>query len=991
MKYRVICRDRVVGPLATLLFLAAAAPVGQVRAEGAGAAGDALLSVSVDVPGLFQEIEKRSPKARQDPKFIGIKANVERLKISKLDLFLLVGEAKPVQPVLIAQDAEGLLFKELTENPLLALYFERLSDTTLKPKWDSIPKSGDLPEAQRDVVIKSMGGRLLVSSPDVLKQLEEQQWNPADAAVSKLAGKVVAPKSLVTVSVAVPEQFGLDWLKKLKENEAVKKGGMGPQFIVGIAEKLLDEVQDTLSTTRGIAVSFALEGENGRTLSYAQRFATPDSAAKVLGVLSQPEAKGKDVEGMLAGVLEVLHAEQLERQATRQEDVVKLDLKWQAEADQVVGKLLGKATVGYIFQQSMASSMKPSEGPIETQYTTKPDLQKEVDADALKAGLEAQLPKLLFPGRYSASGDEPWILIEFDPIKIPNAALSNAHYEILSVTTKDGKEVLRPVDKKKQVNLIPLESQHSSHIRVPIVKGTEGKDLGTVKIQFKVTVPTSLAIFRFKSGEEKGTKRQEGEYSATLGILEKDAAGVSVKGPKDAQIRLYATDETGQALQRNQGMSSGGSASAKFRGIIHELSAVVPLKTEEVLSAAEVDLNEGKGLSLPNEPSADVAVRYLYQEPPIYRSIAAEEIADSKVEWKREEKRKWDNGLSMPLPVGAGHHLRSEWEVHWFGKDKPLLLNGNGGAWQGKASWRANEGLDQAGAVFGKLKVTIPTAIRTLVFAKQKDEEWLKQAQDKGGEIELRFNLNLVEYVAGPHQVLDFRLYDKDGRELKANSGPSSKPGGQARLCWGQPTRARIVISQEAIAKVFSFEQALPTADAGAFAKYKQQIADQKKVFDALKQISNSSRQVNGYGDDLAGLYYLYSLRGREEDRKPLKLILIEVAHACPEGAERFGYEAKPYAGYLFSVVQHKIQQGEKKPYRRAPKEVEFQWENGKFKALPFWEPVGIVAYPQDPSSPTFILSWGIVYMKEIGGKKPEAFPENVWKEKWAQVNFLKE
>jgi len=297
--------------------------------------------------------------------------------------------------------------------------------------------------------------------------------------------------------------------------------------------------------------------------------------------------------------------------------------------------------------------------------------------------------------------------------------------------------------------------------------------------------------------------------------------------------------------------------------------------------------------------------------------------------------------------------------------------------------------MEEATGAFGKLRVKIPSGIQTLGFTKQKDEEWLTRSLDQGGEAKLRFDRNLIQWKAGQHPLMNFTAFDAEGRQLKYRHGPPPRDGGQGRLCWGQPAKAQLVISQESLERTFPFEMLLPEADREAFAKYKQQIANRKKVYDALKKISSVSRRASG--EALAGLYYLHDLRGREEDRKPLKLIPIEVAHACPEGAERFGYEVKPYAGYFFSVLGYKMQQGKKTPYQRPATEAEYQWEKGKFKALPFWEPPGIVAYPQDPSSPTFIVSWSSVYMKELGGKRPEAFPESPHKEKWAQVRFLKD
>jgi len=113
----------------------------------------------------------------------------------------------------------------------------------------------------------------------------------------------------------------------------------------------------------------------------------------------------------------------------------------------------------------------------------------------------------------------------------------------------------------------------------------------------------------------------------------------------------------------------------------------------------------------------------------------------------------------------------------------------------------------------------------------------------------------------------------------------------------------------------------------------------EQKVREMLKRVREAS-QVPGmpdgfelpgfYGDDIAGLYYLYDYKFPDKDAKgpARKKIPIEAAHSDPDGAERFGYTAKPFNGYHFRFVPNFKQEGkvEENPPRT---DQSFFWEKG--------------------------------------------------------------
>lgn len=945
---------------------------------------DVVLSVTLNVARLVKEIEKRAPESqKKEPRAAEVLAWVKQMEIGTARVLLLRDEKTTVAPVLIVEDPGQRIWRELSSTPRFEEYLGKGPDGALEPKWESIPDSESIPEAQRQLLIRSIGDSLVAASPEVLKRLESGEWQPGQALVSKLSSQVEAPDSLVTFGVLVPEEIKTDWQKKLSEHEKIK-ANMLAKIVVGVAGELLNELSDLLKTTQAIAVSFGFAGEERRGLSYAHLFDSPVAAGKAQEALAETANAEDEIDECLVGVMELLAHEGLQKEIRRSGNLLRLKLDWAEASDKEVKQLLAEATIGYVFSKSMGGSMKPSEEPIEPAYTEKPVLQKTVDIKTLKTSLTAQLQQRVFPGWFFSGGDQPHMVLEMDPLDVPNAAMAEAEYEIKAAKTTDMRDVLRE-EEKKHVPRLSLAAKHPTHIRVPILKGTEGKSLGTATIEVKVTLPTALEILVFKAGDEKGTEKKQNGIAVKLTTLEKDVAGVSFRGAKGLRVVLYAFDAQGRALQRKEGMRSDRSASQKFRGLIHELWVAVPRKVQVLTPTIDVDLHGGKRLEIPNKPSAEVRTRFDPSPRKSYTSIDEGQLDGLAVQWCEEAGKQWENGLFFRLPPGVSQ-ARTQWEVRWFAHDKPLLLKGSSSRSGSRCTWRPQEGLEKASAVVGAVQLTVPTGIQSLAFTKGKDETWLSQPMDSGEHAKARFSRNEVTWVAGKAKVLEVAAYDGAGRRLKEGRRGSGKEG-ERRYYWGQPARLELVVSHETIRKRLPIEIVKRETDAERFAKYKAQLGAQRAVSIALQQIQKAAQRRWGRCDDIAGFHYFHDRKG-----KPLGLIPQEYAHACADGAQRFGYAVVPYSGYYFSFVRAKMKGGKTVPLRRQDAKKELSWDKGKIQIEPYAEQAAITAWPKDPSQPTFIRkAWGDPLLKYVEGKRVEVMPENAQKEGWVEASFLAE
>ncbi len=202
---------------------------------------------------------------------------------------------------------------------------------------------------------------------------------------------------------------------------------------------------------------------------------------------------------------------------------------------------------------------------------------------------------------------------------------------------------------------------------------------------------------------------------------------------------------------------------------------------------------------------------------------------------------------------------------------------------------------------------------------------------------------------------------------------------------WGQPVTFVVDVATKSIEKLIPFEIKQRQVDEAAYGAFKKDIKIHREVVKILKEIGQArNRDHSSYGDDLAGLYYLYNNK-----KNPMRLINKLVAHSDPAGQARFGYKLKPYKGYYFTVLSGIEANGAKTSYKRRSKEKTFTWEKGSFTALPFTQLPDLVAIPKDKTQPTFFLQWNQVYMKQLNGSKLKYLPQNHYNTGWVEAKYI--
>ncbi len=200
------------------------------------------------------------------------------------------------------------------------------------------------------------------------------------------------------------------------------------------------------------------------------------------------------------------------------------------------------------------------------------------------------------------------------------------------------------------------------------------------------------------------------------------------------------------------------------------------------------------------------------------------------------------------------------------------------------------------------------------------------------------------------------------------------------------PTRFVIDVATAKIHKTIDFEVRQRTVDETRYSKFKQDIANHRDIVRTLKQIASARRKDRTkYGDDIAGLFYLY---GRKQ-KKPMALIDKKVADSDPAGQKRFGYTLKPYKGYYFTVLSGVESGGTQNAYVRLPKQRSYRWKKGSFKTAPFLQPPDLAAIPKDGTQPTFFMQFDQVFMKQLNGDTLTYLPEDYYSTGWVEAKFV--
>ena len=563
-----------------------------------------------------------------------------------------------------------------------------------------------------------------------------------------------------------------------------------------------------------------------------------------------------------------------------------------------------------------------------------------------------------------------------------NTTLLRTKLFVTSVAAKDGSNILlQEIDRPVEVP-VHTSGRYFGDIRIPLRADGDFKNPRVVKGEFVMVLPTSISVARFNAGDPPGTKRPLGKGTITLRRLANDVMEYTTENvSKNSIEEVY--DKTGHLIAARARRTTGRSI-GRWQGKIAYAKIFAIADTREIRIPLEVDISKvtqwgGKPRLLKLEQNSQPLVRYDRTPHVINPTLHPSKIGELRVERWRE------NAIAINLPTAA---KRVEWEAHAFGENASVVDYDNnpthkkGGEFSSSRINVIVNGVPDLRRIFGAVQCELPVGGGFFKVEKPQEGDTSVITLTDGRQIEVTFRDNLVNIEnLRDVEARSCAAYDAEGRRLLSRHG--SKHGGEF---YGIPHRVDIELYTNIVIKTTRFDITIGEHDAAAFKNYQKTIARHKRVVAALKQIQKAWNQGgDGFGENIAGLRYLYPLRG---DASAKQLIPAELAAADPIAAKVFDYGHMPYLGYRFVLLVGKF------PNINAQKVTTFNSEKGEFTLLPIdSHNAYFLAVPAQANEPTFGVSggynsnWHGVYSKVIGNKIPSKPPSDM--RRWKQFKSL--
>ena len=559
-----------------------------------------------------------------------------------------------------------------------------------------------------------------------------------------------------------------------------------------------------------------------------------------------------------------------------------------------------------------------------------------------------------------------------------NTTLLRTKLFVTSVTSKDGSDILlqengRPVEAR-----VVTSGKYFADIRIPLRADGDFKNPRVVKGEFVMEIPNSISVARFNAGDPAGTKKPLGKGTITLRRIANDVMEYTTDNVSKYIIEeVY--DKTGHLIAPRATLNTGRSI-GRWQGTIAYSKVFAIADTREIRIPLEVDISKvtnfgGKPRLVEPKQSSQPLVRYDRTPHIINPTLQPSEIGELRVERWRE------NAIAINLPTAPKQVV---WEAHAFGEKAAVVDYDNnpthkkGGSFSSSRINVIVNGVPDLRRIFGSVRCDLPVGGGLFKVEKPKEGDTAAITLKDGRQIEVTFRDNLVN-IGIPRDIepRSCAAYDAAGRRLLSRHG--SNLGGEFH---GIPQRVDIELYTNIVRKTTRFDITIGEHDAAAFKDYQRTIARHKRVVAALRKIQKAWNEGgDGYGENIAGLRYLYPLRG---ESGPKQLIPAELAAADPIGAEVFQYGHMSYFGYRFVLLAGKL----------SVNPTTYKWKEGEFTLLPIeGHNAYLLAVPARANEPTFGVSggynsnWHGVFSKVLGNKIPNKPPSDM--RRWKQFNSL--
>lgn len=654
---------------------------------------------------------------------------------------------------------------------------------------------------------------------------------------------------------------------------------------------------------------------------------------------------------------------------------VEVRRRWEYPAEKKVAVRLNRD-----FQLNLTASEKPypagSATPVRTlsdqliatrSYISTPELQSVCERGALQERLQAAFMSAVHIRDVSSRS----LTLEVDPVSIPNAALSDmfrleGSAFVTQVQDRQG-SCLKSAPSKS-------ESLHSGHFQVEqslVYLEPTHTEIESIDVVFKFPLFLEAEIFKFDLAskdfkielEQAPVKQQQNRLTAEVKAVNRSVVSGSFHGrplmrdDHRPAIVFFGFNESGQAMRPRYTSVSRNSPDwrVEFYEEVKQLWMALPGRKEKLEIAVHVDFADRDFAQVPLRPTPNLTARYDTSQLPDFHNLTTQQLRQLPVKYVSTGMAPGEGRAVLDVE-GMPIDLRSTWHVEWFDGSGGFLVKGF--AMRGTddlLTWKpaipSSTKPPVPKALVGKVRLQCRADFQRQTVDKQQNAKW-QTLEMSGSEVQVLFDHQIVRWRAPPDLEVAIVARNSTGKSLKLGQEVETESGDHEFGFWGSPTQLELQTWRHADEKVF-FEFRFQELDEDAFAEFKQRLVDREAVLTALRQIQTARKSDRRCYSSLATLHFLHDSRGKNQN-----LISRELAEACPVGAELFGYEVKPYHGYLFFewIESH----------RTSSKLDRRQWDGGPLELQPVSPARRYYARPMDNSSPVLQFDGRTFYQKQM-------------------------
>ena len=229
------------------------------------------MKLDLNVPLTLEILDQHVPDEKKDSRYTETVSFINTLDVSRIQMYLFPDAAQTALPVTVIHSSKPKsLESRLKKAVAIHTKLKKMPDGSYQVKKNALSKElrNDFPVDLYRIVFWEKGAVILpksflteIKQPGILQQ----------TMVSQMAASINTSDHMLAVAFRIPENIQDGWEQKVHDLPGLKQN---PQMamVASMGGGLLARMTEPFEKIEALALAFRFNGENARSLSYAQRF-----------------------------------------------------------------------------------------------------------------------------------------------------------------------------------------------------------------------------------------------------------------------------------------------------------------------------------------------------------------------------------------------------------------------------------------------------------------------------------------------------------------------------------------------------------------------------------------------------------------------------------------------------------------------------------------------------------------------------------------------